>query len=403
MLITQTAIRNTLRNKKRSFFTLSTIAGGFCLLSLSIGLSFGSYDFIINAFTDNSTGHIQIHQKGYLKRPNLNKTFALNDELTSELKKNSNIFAYTPRLKGFALAYAKNKSTSASVIGIDYQLEKQVTKMISRMDPAPTELMSSYKLVYIGAALANTLNLKRGEEIILISSGLDGSIANDVFKVAGIIGNKNSAERLTIVMPFEIAKVFFVSQNQIHEIAIRLSDIGLTESTTFKLKAAIDPSLSISPWMEIEEEFYKGMKADLKGNYVTLSIILIMVTLGILNTVLMLLLERTKEFGVLKAIGTHPKVLVQLIVTEVFFLSIMGVLTGLLVAVPVNFYFQRHGIPLPEPIDMGGIKFEFMYGSISIQSIVIPAMVSILSATLVSLYPAIRAARINPVDALRSN
>lgn len=144
------------------------------------------------------------------------------------------------------------------------------------------------------------------------------------------------------------------------------------------------------------------MQADKEGGYISMGIIIFIVSIGVLNTVLMGTLERTREFGVLRAIGTQPAAIFRLIMLESFFLAIISCLVGLVFALPVNYWLAMVGIALPEPIDMGGVLFEAMLGEVSWFTMAIPALVVVGSTLVVSLIPGIRAARISPLQALQA-
>ncbi|GIX06063.1 MAG: hypothetical protein KatS3mg115_0466 [Candidatus Poribacteria bacterium] len=163
-----------------------------------------------------------------------------------------------------------------------------------------------------------------------------------------------------------------------------------------------DPALEIAPWQVIEEDFYRAMAADMKGNWISQGIIMLIVGVGILNTVLMALLERTREYAVLRALGTRPGVLVRMILWEVLFLATLGVGVGFLLSLAGNAWFASVGMALPEGIEYGGMPFERMYGSLSPQVFWAPALLTWTTAALVGLFPALRAARIRPAEGLRA-
>jgi putative ABC transport system permease protein len=162
------------------------------------------------------------------------------------------------------------------------------------------------------------------------------------------------------------------------------------------------PDLTINPWPEVEATFYQSMQADKRGNRFTLLIVVFIVFIGVLNTVLMSVLERTREFGVLKAIGSRPSTIASLILFETMMLAGISIVIGGLLATPVIAWFAWRGIALPEPIDMGGIAFGFMTGEFSLAVFAWPALVVLLFAAAVSIPPGIRATRIAPTQAMGS-
>jgi ABC-type lipoprotein release transport system permease subunit len=162
-----------------------------------------------------------------------------------------------------------------------------------------------------------------------------------------------------------------------------------------------DPQLEVMPWQEVERPFYRAMMADKEGMWISLMIIIVIVAIGVLNTVLMSILERTREYGVLKALGTRPWALFKLILLETSFLAGLAVIIGTILSLGINYYMSIHGIAYPEGMDMGGIVITTMQGVINVRCLLIPAVVTFFTSVLVSIIPALRAVHIKPVRAIR--
>jgi len=384
------------------------MGGGFFLLCLTLSMSEGSYSNIIDIFTQDHTGHVQIHKDDYLERPSLYKTINNVDTLMSQLESNDNVIGIAPRIFGPSLAYGKNKTFPAQVIGIDPQLESQTTRLKNKVSQGKyltnTISETGYYSAMIGYSLANNLGITLGDELVLISQGIDGSIANDIFEVSAIVGDANSYEKMNVYLSLPAMQEFLsMGKNQVHEVVITLENQSLARSFSKKTQdKLVDTDLNIEPWQVVESSFYNSMQADKKGSYVSMSIIIFIVSIGVLNTILMGTLERTREFGVLKAIGTRPSSVFFLIILESFALALISCLLGLLLSLPVCFWLASSGIPMPEPIDMGGITFDTMLGEVSWFVILLPSVVVIASTLVVSLIPAIRAAKISPLQALQA-
>ena len=185
----------------------------------------------------------------------------------------------------------------------------------------------------------------------------------------------------------------------VHEYSMLLEDVADSRSVAKDLQKKL-PELVVSPWQEVEEMFYKSMEADKQGNWVFLVLLMIIVFIGVLNTVLMSVLERTREFGVLRAIGYRSGTLVNLIFMETVLLSMMSLILGVIIALPSIMWFSDTGFMMPEPMDMGGIEFQHFKGELTAQILFLPMGIILLFAALISLFPAIRAARLDPADAL---
>lgn len=411
MLILKLAFRNILRNRRRSILTLLSMGGGFFLLCLTLSMSEGSYSNIINIFTQDHTGHVQIHKGNYLERPSLYKTIPHANKLISKLEQQEEVIGVAPRIYGPSLAYGKNKTFPAQVIGIDPQREAKTTRLENKVKKGHylTNKLSSdgYFLAMIGHSLAKNLHLNIGDELVLISQGIDGSIANDIFEITAIVGDASSYERMNVYISLPAMREFLSMQSgensRVHELAIILANQSIARSFALKNQLSVEnKNLSVQPWQVVESSFYKSMQADKKGSYVSMGIIIFIVSIGVLNTILMGTLERTREFGVLKAIGTRPLAVFNLIMLESFVLAIVSCVIGLVLALPVCIWLASSGIAMPEPIDMGGIIFDTMLGEVSWFVVLLPSLVVISSTLLVSFIPAIRAAKISPLKALQA-
>lgn len=406
MLLLKLALRNVLRNRRRSLLTIISMGGGYFLLSAMAAMTEGSYSNMIDLFTGDHTGHVQIHQQDYLTRPNLYKTIKSPNQILRKLKKHKDVVSVSPRIYGPSLAYGNQKSSPTNVIGIDSEQESKTTALKEKLKFGEYliggQTSHGYFPAMIGHTLAKNLKLNVGDQLVLISQGMDGSIANDVFNVTGIVGTDDSNERLNVYVSLEAMSSFLSFSNQVHEIVIKLTHQRLAKNFAATMQSMEENTQNIySPWQVVEAGFYNGMQADKKGNYVSMGILIFIVAIGVLNAVLMSTLERTHEFGVLKAIGTRPAGIARLILLESSLLAIASCILGAMFALPLNYWMMTEGIAMPTPVEMGGIKFDTMLGEINAFSVGMPALVVIFSTLMVSVVPAIHASKISPVEAMR--
>jgi len=408
MLILKIAFRNIFRQKRRSLYTALSIIIGYTLLSVSIGLAEGGYGHLIEMFTRGYTGHVQIHQKDYLERPGLYKNFQYNDQLVQSLKNLKEIKSFTPRIHSGSLAFIDKKTTGIQLIGIDPKLERETTTISAKMGDGKfiteTSTESPHNEMIIGNGVAKILKAKIGSEIVLIGQAADGSIANDIFKVVGIMKKENdSTERTKCYIHLYKAQEFLAMYGKVHEVAIVLDSYKDARDTSEKLQNILsDDNLEVAPWQKIEEVFYKSMQADKAGNKVMIIIIVLVVGLGVLNTVLMSILERTREFGVMKAIGTTPAKIALIIITETVILSTIAATFSILTGLLANWPLVKYGIKYDQPLSVGGIYFEAIYSDWVYEAFVTPYVVVIFTAITVSFIPAIKAMLVKPVDAIRT-
>ncbi len=411
MIIPKIAYRNIFRHKRRSFLTALSMIIGFILLAISFAFGEGGYGNIIEMFTHSHTGHIQIHRQGYLERPGIYKNFNNGQKLQAVLNAIADIRAQAPRVYCGALAFIDKKTTAIQLIGVDPLKEKGLSTLADKVDKGnflePTTFNKVHNQIIIGSGLARILHAAIGSEIAMVSQGVDGSIANDLFKVVGILKKEvDSTDRNNGYINIYKAQEFLAMGNRIHEVAIMLSSHKKSRQVTAKIRKSLDKAqltgLEVHPWEAVESLFYRSMEADKKGNWVFLFIIGVIVALGVLNTVLMSILERTREFGVMRAVGTRPSQIFFQIVLETLLLSLMAVTIGGLLTVPILWPLVTYGIPMGQPITIGGIEIATFKAGFVPEAFIVPFLVTVITSTLISVVPALRAARIKPVDAMRS-
>ena len=407
MLLLKLAFRNILRQRRRSFLTILSMALGFFMAAFTLSVVEGSYGNIIDIFTRDHTGHVQVHADDYLDRPTLYKQINKVDEVVSQIEQVAEVLAVSPRIYAPSLAYAGSKTAVASLVGIDPEREANTTTLAQkeRQGEYLTGVPSGdgYDVVMIGAALAETLKINIGDELVLIGQGVDGSIANDVFVVGAIVGDKNSSERLKVFLSLDAARRYLSMGSSAHEIAILTDNPNAAEQLAVDISAELsNERLSVAPWQVVEEIFYNTMTADKQSNQVTTLIVMAMVAIGVLNAVLMSAFERTREYGLLRAIGTRPRQVFFMIVVETMVLGVIGCIIGFALALPVLLKLSVNGIPLPNTVDVGGMAFETLLTEISVSTLGLPVLLVLGTSLIVSLWPGLRSARVTPTQALRA-
>jgi ABC-type lipoprotein release transport system permease subunit len=347
-----------------------------------------------------------VHNGDYAKRPKIHKTIRDRAAVESTLAGETEVASWAPRVYSPALAYGINKTSPAQIFGVDPTLEPTVTRILQKVsagtffDAFPDQ--DGYFKAMIGAGLARTLKLGVGDEIVIIASGADGSIANDIFIITGIVGNVTSFDRQGVYLPLTVAQEFLSVGADVHEYALLAKNKNRNEDLSVQLQAQI-PSLKVSPWQELRATFYKTMQSDKEGNMFTVALVVFIVFIGVLNTVLMSVLERTREFGVLKSIGSRPADLVRLIFLETIMLTGMSVFVGFLLIFPVIYWFAEVGMSMGVAIEIGGVEFDTMTGEISSYVLFVPMAFILSTAALISIPPGLRAAKIMPRLALGSH
>ena len=404
-MILKIALRNIFRQKRRTILTALAMIAGFTLSSLFIGLSDGAYGNIITMFTRNRTGHIQVHRAGYLDKPSLYETIDGYAAIGETIQGTAGVDAWTPRVYAAGLGSVGEKSTAVQVIGVDVARETQATRFDQKVVEGSVLAETASHEAVIGKGLAKILSGTVGSEIVIFSQGADGSLANDVYKIVGIAESGGDVtDRVACYLHIEDAQELFVLEGRIHEIVVIISNINQVSKVTDAIKARLNNStLEVAPWQVVAKSFYRAMKVDQQGDAIARWVIMLIVAIGVLNTVLMSVLERTREYGVLKAVGTKPTQIFWLVICEVVIIAIGSIAVGALLGVLANYLLSIYGITYPEEITYGGMKIKTLYAEVNARCLIIPAITVMLSAMIVSLFPAIKAARIMPAKAMRTH
>lgn len=413
------AWRNIFRQKRRTLLTIMTMTGGFFLASVSIGWMNGSYGNMIEFFTSHRTGQIQLHRTGYLDDPSIYDTLDNYLEVGAELEKIEDVISWAPRIYAGALLASRaegsspgmfSNSAGAALTGIDPLREEESTSFSQQITggtmltaSAADSILFTTGQILLGKQLALILDVQPGDSLVLFSQATDGSSADRRYVVTGIVSTGNiDLDRTTAYITLADAQLLFALENRVHEMAVFTGSLDNVRRATAAIsEVLVDDSLAVEPWQIFAKELYTGMKADEASLQITLGIIIGMAALGVLNTILMMVLERRREFGVMKAIGTRPSGIIRMIVLEACIMGVLSVIAGCVLSTAGLLYLSEHGLVLDQPLDYGGFTFREMLAAISPDCYWIPAVCIMLTASVVSLIPAVKAAHTDPARSLR--
>ncbi|MBD3332427.1 FtsX-like permease family protein [candidate division GN15 bacterium] len=401
-MIIKVALRNVFRQKRRSLLTILTMLGGFALAAVSISWGDGTYAHVIRMFTRNQLGHIQVHEEGYLDQRSLYKTIEDYQQIGDRIAAIDGVIAWAPRLFAAGLASVDEKASAVQVTGVDPQLENAATRFDQKVSQGRTLPQNPEHTVLLGQGLARRLEASIGDSLVIVSNAADGSIANDIYLISGIVESGNSmSDQLTLYMHLADAQELFWLQARVHELAVIVNHLDDVDPLTAQIQQQLPDDLVAASWKEFARSFYVAMQADKRGSYIALGVVLLVVAVGVLNTVLMTVLERRREYGMLRAIGTTPLQIVRMVIWEVLCMAVIGIAGGIVVAYAVAYYLLVEGIPMPQPFTWGGVEFTHMYAQLSPHVFWVPALAVVLTALVVSLFPAMRAANVAPAKVMR--
>lgn len=341
------AWRNLWRNKRRTLITIASIFFSVVLAILMRGYHGGAWASLLENVLHSYTGYLQVHAKGYWNEKTLDYTMVWNDSLKNEIIKNKDVRNIVPRVESFALASAGEKTKGVIVVGIDPAIEDAFTNLTKKMvqgqmlQPNDNEVMLSQRL-------AKFLNIRVGDTLTLLSQGYQGASAAGIFRVKGIVKLPAPEwDNQLVYLPLLAAQNFYSLQGRLTSIVVDLHKTRRLEKVASALGKQLDHNkYEVMTWKEMLVELYQEYVSDESGGKIFLALLYLIIGFGIFGTVMMMTSERTREFGVLIAVGMKRYRLIVLISIEMLFIAALGVIAGVMAGIPVITYFHFNPIHL---------------------------------------------------------
>ena len=404
------AWRNIWRNTRRTILTLCAIALSAALLVFMLSFQAGSYDTMINASVRIHTGHLQVLAKKFHEDQDIRYVVPRPEAVTRVLDRMDQVAAYTRRAEGFALVSSKDRTYGAWVVGIDPEKEAKVSTLPSLVRTGRYLEAGDGAQALVGALLARNLKVSIGDDLTLLGQGRDGGVAASVVKVKGIYKSGIDAfDRSSIQIPLAFFQNVFDMGHSVHMVVVlakSLSQVDLLKKQVSKEVAGLSPKdpLVVMTWDELTPGLKQGIHLDLIFGFVFYAILVIVVAFSIMNTFLMAVFERTREFGVLMALGTAPNRLVRLLLTESMIMTAFGIVCGMVLGTCVTLFFQFHGIDVSGASDLlsqYGISGR-MYPKLTPLTLTVGPFLVLVVTFVAALYPAFKIRGLSPIKALMS-
>lgn len=404
------AWRNLKRNRRRTLLTLLTISAGCGMIIFNNALFKGGTDQMIEDAVALNSGHIQVHEKGYLDNRTNDYAFAPSEKLKQklhQLKQEGIVEGYTERVEANAMVSSGDITEIAIIQSIELPEADDVISIHENVLQGGHALKAGdAHSVLVGKSLAKNLELEPGDTFEMISQCFDGSIAAERFTIAGLLSTGTPLKDSTLVLvPHEKAVKAFAMGDFINSMVIKLAPGTDAKETALQLKeAAADEYLEFSTWQNLIPEIAQFVVLDRIAGYIFSFILFSVVAFTILNTIQMAVFERTHEFGVLMAIGTRSERIFSMVMFESIFITIIALIPGVLLGLGVSTIVEHH------PFDYSRFAGEFavwgvyttVYPAKATALNVIVTFFLILSlAGIFSIFPARRAMNLKPVEAMR--
>jgi putative ABC transport system permease protein len=401
------AWRNVWKNKRRTILTLLTIMVGCAMIIFFRSTQDGSYETMIEDSIAANTGHIQIHEKGYWENMSIDYAFIPGGPIMSYLKKSPAVSAISRRIHAAGLISYENNTFGALIQAVDPEQEKKVSTLHKTIQPGGRYLApDDGKKIIIGATLAKNLNAKVGDTVSMISQGFDGSIAASNFTVIGIFKTRNPRyDQSMIIMPIAQAIETFTMMDYLSSIVIRLKNTSEMEKVRNELRGLPGTKkLEIMGWDELIPELIQAIVMDKLFGYIFFFILFLITAFGVLNTVQMSVFERTRELGIMMAIGTKPRQIVTMVLLESVFISLLGVILGIIVGSSISYYFFIHPFDFSEyqkEMEVFAQVTTVFPAKLTMYNVITTSFLTFMFGVLFSIAPARRASKLNPLKAIR--
>lgn len=403
-MILSLAWRNIWRNKRRSLIIIAAIAVGLLCGLFASAVMLGMGDSLINTTIDRDLGHIQIHTKSFEDDKLLTDTIPSAEMILSEIKAKQYVTGASARLIIEGMISSATSSGGVRITGIVPDDEINVTTIHNKLITGSYFESEETNQIVLGYKLAENLGIRERSRVVLSFQGLDGSIIYGAFRVTGIFRTESTMfDRSTV----------FISENDLltlldtapiyHEIAIRLNSVKNVDSLYAGLQILYS-NLSVQNWKELAPEL--KLMDEMMGLMMNifLGVILFALLFGITNTMLMSVMERVREFGVLMAVGMKRRKVFLMIILETIVLSFFGGIVGIILASITVAYFGVAGIDL-SAFAAGLSEFgldAILYPILPLYFYVSITIMILFTAVFSAVYPAIKAIRLKPATAIRT-
>ncbi|MCP4406727.1 MAG: ABC transporter permease [Gammaproteobacteria bacterium] len=401
------AWRNLWRQPRRTWLTTGAMVFSNILLVFMLSLQFGMYSMMIDNTLAVLTGHLQVQAPGYKDDKKMRQSIPDAAALGASLRAGLDIDTVAVRGAAFALASSEERSFGIQIVGVQPEHEARVSTLPGLLSQGRYLRDTDAAEVVIGSVLARNLRVSVGDELTLLGSGRDGSFAAAVVIVTGIVDSgMPDLDRSIAQIPLATFQDMFSMGNHAHEIVITTADLSRVaevQQAVEKLLAA-SANLVVHDWDTLQPSLKQAIQADLASAWFMYGVLIILVAFSVLNTVLMSVLERTREFGIVMALGLTPGRLGRLVMLETALMGGIGLILGVLLGGGLIVWFGFQGLSYPGMDEMAE-RFNMpsrIYPQLQLIPLLLGPLIVYVSTLIASIYPAARLNWLQPVQAMRT-
>lgn len=398
------AWKNLWRNKSRTAISMAAIFFAVVLSVLTSSLQEGVFGNLIKNVVSFYSGYIQVHQKGFWNERILDNTFEDTQALRLKIRNNENVLAVTPRLESFALASSADLTKGCMVVGIDPTLENGITQLKHKVI-AGEYLSDNDTDVLAAQGLAQRLNLKLNDTLVLLSQGYQGATAAGKYRIKGLLkfgSPELNDQSLFLALPN--AQKLYGAERRLTAYVLALDNNTLLNTTAQEVTKIIGNNYETMTWEEMMPQVIQHIRTDKGSMRIIQWILYLLVCFGIFGTLLMMMVERRYELGMLIAIGMKKRKLMQLLMMESLLSVATGCVFGIVASIPIVYYLAKY--PIRFKGELAKVYEEFGFEAIFPTStdssvFVTQGLIVLLLGLLLSGYPVLKVARMDPATAMK--
>ncbi len=411
MRLNTLAWRNLWRHKRRTLITASSIAFGVLLAVTFTGAGDYFYTRMIDAGAKMGMGHVTVAALDYNRAPSSQKRLQETEKLQQQLLALPNVDSVIARIQGQAMFASARKSVGGSFIAIDPAQETANNNLFIQALTEGKMLTDGHgKGIVMGRDLAKKLHVSIGKKVVYTTTDANGDIVSAIARVSGLFqtGVAEVDGRLALLPIHRIQDVLDYQADEVSFLAVNLADQRLSLEIKDAIQQQADfHGVEVLNWQQTQPDLAGMIAVDTSANHISQLLIALLISAGILNTMLMSVLERVREFGVMMALGMSPRRLFFLVMLESFWLAVIGLIIGVLITIPWYIYMTEVGIDLAsaygDNFSFGGVLLDTVFKIRLFKESIISILIGLFSLALIAgAYPAWRAGRMPPVESLKA-
>lgn len=398
------AWKNLWRNKSRTAISMAAIFFAVVLSVLTSSLQEGVFGNLIKNVVSFYSGYIQVHKNGYWNERILDNTFEDSPELKGRILKTENIESATPRLESFALASSNELTKGCMVVGIAPRTENQITQLEHKIIQGEY-LTDTDSDVLIAQGLAQRLDLKLNDTLVLLSQGYQGATAAGKYRIKGLLkfGSPELNEQ-SLFLALPTAQKLYGAEGRLTSYVLALKNNSLLSTTADGVRSALGKNYETMTWEDMMPQVIQHIQTDEGSMRIIQWILYMLVCFGIFGTLLMMMVERRYELGMLIAIGMKKSKLMQLLMMESLLSVATGCVLGISASVPIVYYLNKY--PLRFKGELAKVYEEFGFEAIFPTStdtslFITQGLIVLLLGLILSCYPILKVARMDAVTAMK--